>query len=108
MRTEFRVALYLHHYGYSPERVSSLMDVPLPEVQAIKGGKLSVEAASVLPEQRKPRCTRAEKVKAVRLVAAGMAPEEAALKANVTLETVKAAMRNLKKDRYLKHLNLTS
>lgn len=95
MRTEFRVALYLHHYGYTPARVSELMAVPLSEVIGIKCGRppksKKVEKA---PRILKPRCKPKDKRSALELVKQGKTPEEAAVLANVCVSTVKEALRH--------------
>ncbi len=100
MRTEFRVALYLHHYGYSCERVAQLMAWPLEEVRHVKRGEPTIGPARA--PMRKRTCTRKEKVTALRLVQQGKSVQEAAKEANVTVYTVKRALRKMA--RHYKHL----
>jgi hypothetical protein len=96
LRTEFRVQLYLHHYGFTPARVSELMAWPFSDVVQIKCGRppkgYKVDKA---PRVLKPRCKPKHKRAAIQLLREGKTPEEASRLANVSISTVREAQRKL-------------
>lgn len=98
MRTEFRVALYLHHYGYTPARVSELMAWPFSDVVQIKCGRppkgSKIDKA---PRVLKPRCKAKHKRAAAQLLGDGKSPEEVSRLANVCVSTVRELQRKMQK-----------